>query len=114
MTNEDQVCVLELAKRMKDIGVNQESKLYWCLAVERLCDVEGDEHCPHVSAFSVGELGTLLPGQINHPDYGLIAFQTKKHGDWWECFYTNPRGVVIGGAADSEADARAKMLISAY
>jgi len=30
MKIEEQVCALELAKRIKELGVKQESRFYWC------------------------------------------------------------------------------------
>lgn len=72
MEIEKQVCSLELAKRLKELGVKQESYFTWCinsgkaellhnhsvaLAVrDKLHDFEGN-----YSAFTVAELGILLP-----------------------------------------------------
>lgn len=103
---EDQVCSLELAKRLKALGVKQDSLWWWK-------DV-GDEYFlfSHVyesklpqdcSAFTVAELGELLPlqclsGKSTHfpliPSHRFICALEKKHQ-----------------YATTEANARAKMLI---
>lgn len=64
MTLEQQVASLELCKRLKTLGVRQESVFYWC-----------EDGCgPHfgmgrievaLSAFTVAELGILLGRNVN-------------------------------------------------
>lgn len=115
MELEQQVCSLELAKKLKELGVKQESFAYWfsqTYAVEPvLIYGEGAERVfanwngkkPPTSngglnsAFTVAELGEMLP------PYGV----TRKcpMGDW-HCGDSE-----LGIKADTEADARAKLLI---
>ena len=126
MTLEQQVCSLELAKRLKELGVKQESHFVWhregSLASVELNDEKnyplGVERC---AAFTVAELGGMLPAEINIPfkngkpravNNSLKAYfgvgRSEVH-----LYYAKPAGtneyVHMKGA--SEADARAMMLI---
>jgi len=103
MRLEDQVCSLELAKRLKELGVNQESLYEW---VERW----GDKTCgifpsdndivnTKWSAFTVAELGEMLL-----PD--IYSYKTPDGS--WVCARKSPTYLVD---AETEADARAKLLI---
>jgi len=87
MKIEDQVCSLELAKQLKELGVNQDSYFVWFFPVYQKESFEWeikpytevfnpDNNNPHVvSAFTVSELGKLLPGCITFHDkrYYLAA-----------------------------------------
>lgn len=68
-------------------------------------DVARNEGVEVYSAFTVAELGEMLPEMYIHTD--------KKDNGYWNIRYQNPNGgmsdYIIGGA--TEADARAKMLI---
>lgn len=64
MKLEDQVCTLGQAKRLKELGVAQESYLYWWVCnngIMLLQDDEDDKVNPKYSAFTVAELGVMLP-----------------------------------------------------
>ena len=72
MKLEDQVCSLELAKKLKELGVKQESLFYWWFVRNDMGDdvfvsdtkpVNGTEYW---SAFTVAELGEMLPKYIVH------------------------------------------------
>ena len=119
MKLEDQVCSLELARRLKELGVKQESFFLWMTfrnlssttPHERLTYLAtGDERYEisgrsfnveqeHFAAFTVAELGEMLPSET----YSL------KHWDGWRCVYapSGPQSEI----ANTEADARARMLI---
>ncbi len=117
MTLENQVCSLELAKRLKELGVKQESFCYW------ITNTNGHNpwlkwrknvDCPceffttanvkvRYSAFTVAELGEMLPPSVRvNKEFDdkneKIFYVGLHHGDWRI-------------SADTEADARAKMLI---
>lgn len=114
MELEKQVCSLELAKRLKELGVKQESYCYWCdgklkatfLAFRK----DKPEEC-FFSAFTVAELGDMLPLEVRG---GLIETgkRTIDGGyGWFVCYEGAEDGPLIQGYRDTEADARAKMLI---
>ena len=100
-----QVCSLELAQKLKELGVKQESLWYWLKISEldeqyvirfsnKIC-----EHWEHYSAFTVAELGEMLKESEWRLPY------VRENGRWWN-----------GGFDDeptsaTEADARAKCLI---
>jgi hypothetical protein len=130
MEFEKQVCSLEHSKRFKELGVKQESLWWWhrqkCVKLHQNCD------CPkyHLttknllfhscfatinydtdfSAFTCAELGKLLPRQIE---------LTHPNDNYWKIVYREPLQIEEGKVrsntypveADTEANARAKMLI---
>lgn len=118
MELEKQVCSLGLAKKLKELGVKQESWFWWNHVLE---EDDADEwmlddfnHGNGISAFTVAELGEMLPE----------SFFTKKHlgsgtKKWhWQAYSTFEEGHINGELlycqgclSDTEADARAKMLI---
>jgi hypothetical protein len=66
MKLESQVCSLELSKRLKQLGVKQESYFVWsCMAGASKWEVREDwanEDSRWISAFTVAELGEILIG----------------------------------------------------
>lgn len=93
MKLEKQVCSLELAKKLKELGVKQESLFWWCgMQVTVGSDVCGGFDCDipdkwkksgyAISAFTVAELGEILPRQI---DFGFDIGGTK----YWEVDHLN-------------------------
>lgn len=105
MKLEDQVVSLELAKRLKELGVKQESFFYWDGQLLRPAIYAGDGHNLGVplsdkifAAFTVAELGEILPDH---------SYAQKRDDGYWECGYH----LALGKIAKTEADARAKMLI---
>ena len=155
MKLENQVVSLELAKQLKELGVEQESLFYWVkgkmeYGYEGEWSIEEDDNyfiltecldrkpigsdfsidCGDIggtheewekyrrrekrlrkivlegvySAFTVAELGEMLPNTV---------FSTKVRGDeWlWRCENVNENGYISSSGANTEADARAKMLI---
>ena len=124
MNLKQQVVSLDIAKRLKELGVKQKSLFHWN---------EGDgtenelEYIPEfankthelISAFTVAELGNLLPEEINvknkqgngFTDYqiqftnGIHSVGYEAQTDY-ECFE-----VLVETIGLTEADARGKMLI---
>src|SRR5438874_1108848 len=101
MKLEQQVCSLELAKKLKELGAKQESLFYWVdlnfggargelkpypmfYQQQRPWD-KGDLYSEHwlASAFTVAELGEMLPAHIHireqRPDFLLV----KQSPDAW-------------------------------
>jgi hypothetical protein len=136
MKIEQQVCRLELAKRLKELGVKQESLWYWKFVAVPPFRNDGVEHAAYewkisqnrpdfgkdqeiedttdaYSAFTVAELGEMLPAYINVYDDQVFLYVWKDDGDWRRVCYrqwgTQLRVEVEKQPA--EADARAKMLV---
>lgn len=124
-----QVCSLELAKKLKELGFKQESLfVYQKITHEgsrkislELEMVDNWEYFKspngYISAYTVSELGEMLPfgvtslhidtrfsGENGESDY------TKLKGGNWLCRNEN-RGKRKNIYADTEANARAKILI---
>ena len=107
MKLEDQVCSLELAKRLKELGVAQQQSLYRYSAyyykgetLWKLCDRSEVAWIDSVDAFTVAELGEMLPEKYR-------SFWHNPNHRWWVCGKESE----IGEDASTESDARAKMLI---
>jgi hypothetical protein len=74
MPLEQQVCSHELAKRLAELGVRQESVFWW---VDRRLRYTGGRasHAPlqgGIAAFTVAELGEMLPDDITIPSTLLL------------------------------------------
>lgn len=115
MNIESQVCSLELAKKLRELGVKQESYLYWKL------DPFGGSDEPYLvaynsrymtsageiiaSAFTVAELGEMLPSYTKTWRWHDLD---KGGREYWNC--ESEKHHAQENAA-TEADARAKMLV---
>lgn len=113
MKLEDQVCSLELAKKLKDLGVKKES-LYayygnagiWhdtIVDMDYYKDADEDfKKHKLLPAYTVAELGEML--KANHSYLTLPQ---------WDSFqgYWRIEGLGLDDGADTEADARGKILI---
>jgi len=116
MKIEDQVCSLELSKRLKELGVKQESYFQWrgfdCGETEITFIVLPVGEIPEevgiakigfgvFAAFTVAELGEILPGFCHS-----YRFENR-----WVCT-TNDVNIIFRIENEkTEADARAKMLV---
>jgi len=111
MNREQQVVSLELAKKLNELGVKQESLFYWVRhwvpAIERRAfDLfygkdENDKVNEYISAFTVAELGEMLG----------THYHSYKVKDYFEWVCDAPNNKAESQYANTEADARAKMLI---
>lgn len=133
MKLEQQVCSLELAKKLKELGVKQDSLFYWIndhifyktgLGAYRddgACVGDRSFACASkVSSFTVAELGEMLPHEV-HFFTGIKNPRRRKNSQHLHCFFGSMGPMVNytgGGARENytqrgatEADARAKMLI---
>lgn len=135
MKLESQVVSLELAKRLKELGVKQESYFYWT----KRTDLKGvfskqygvyDGKEPHnedeYAALTVGELGEMLPSYVcgitpNTPDNppegyldGIEIVHIHENGKWisrvGESFYDASLEEYPSFEAGNEAEARGLML----
>lgn len=128
MKLEQQVVSLELAKQLKELGVKQDSLFYWSKQVDQIH--WGLEHAKYfavdkrqdVSAFTVAELGEMLPLHIMLGKLKLTMAKSHNYnGDFYSVGYfplKDRDSLDINLQHDSaiffernEADARAKMLI---
>lgn len=113
MKLEQQLVSLELAKKLKELGVKQESYFYWDIHNELFVPLDSTLN-PYTqcSAFTVAELGEMLP-------YGcwtekmMAGMASYKEGRWrcTDDVNIGSDNKVLKMYADTEADARAKMLI---
>lgn len=119
MKLEQQVVSLDLAKRLKELGVEQDGLFYWKYSngtLEKVSNIQIDTELVYgqqpvkpktlgtwttVSAFTVAELGEMLKNEeVELPTY---LSSTKE----WAIVYET---TLISGAS-TEANARAKMLV---
>lgn len=136
MKLESQVCSLEYAKRLKELGVKQESLFYWSFYDGGFSEEEPGitltDEANHgfeedlLSAFTVAELGEMLPKQIEYKvtDYGdrsgyrSMDLKTGKTiiNDGWYVMYRDPHPSnevpIHSQYADTEADARREQIIA--
>lgn len=129
MKLEQQVTSLELSKKLQDLGVKQESLYDWVVDSSKLPQVLmhstgiatwGEVIC---SAFTVAELGELLPnyiernGEVFNLETNPACYLDGKttYGEWSVGYWKHGQN---GGAKgitevldENEANARAKMLI---
>lgn len=117
MKLEDQVCSLELAKRLRELGVKQESAFWWSenehgvengwkvyFSKENLGTEEwfSPDPAEHIAAFTTAELGAMLP-------VSTLLLKRAAPGEWpWEAQYPNKKLSTFG---KTEADARCRMFI---
>ena len=112
MSLENQVCSLDLARRLKELGVKQESLFYWYSTFKRPDECQyhieyqgedgrgGEMIC---ATFTVAELGEMI---VDSGKNGYLN-EIYKTDDWNFKDEKNRKYI----SADTEADARAKMLI---
>ncbi len=120
MKIEDQVCSLELAKRLKELDVKQESIYRYFGGGHDATSWVGAASCdaPEIcSAFTVAEMGELMPPntpseKTDHKTF-LCYQQISEEGDdtFWDEKFIDTDLAPEMFTADTEADARAKMLI---
>jgi hypothetical protein len=111
---EKQVCSLDLAKRLKELGVKQESLFYWHIDSMKEFDPRvkmglpsGDVATYGISAFTVAELGERLPKEAVS-SWRYFPDGTDAPEGWrWKCYYQDDDIARVW--ADTEADCRAKM-----
>jgi hypothetical protein len=131
MKLEQQVTSLELSKRLEELGVEQESLFFWQgtageIELGRGCALSFGQEIQfldvvNVSAFTVAELGEILPGHVTRfkPNGDIFSSQLS----FWNLSYKHMGRIGVwqdevacldfedGGKEGSEANVRAKMLI---
>lgn len=114
MKLENQCVSLELSKKLKKLDVEQDSLFYWEYGTRFIKDKSDVIYPRDISAFTVAELGLMLPWRLDFGD-GIPKFwYTTKVEEGFEVGYQSNKdtGYVDGFVrADTEANVRAKMLI---
>lgn len=126
MNLEDQVCSFELARELKELGVQQKAAFWWCsFDHQGKSDWRGPYFCrqepfltysgrytftfadcgDRIAAFTVAELELMLPTSRepidgNHTVRYLTCFRTK---EGWCCAYIST--LVEEGGGDEDVDA---------
>lgn len=126
MRLEDQVANLELSKRLDELGVKIDSYFYWyknpnsnefkIFHHHRFELVQGSENYEFYPAYTVAELGIIIPHilQSKNTTQSDSHFETfKNENNQWIVTYVLKHSMppVIAILGDTEANARAKMLI---
>ena len=138
MKLEQQVTSLKLSKKLKELGVKQESLFLWFrywkfpkveepsyekredwISVENELYYKSDKFKDPTgynkliaSAFTVAELGEMLPRTFP-PFAAEIRLDCRKEHSGWTCYYrmlTENDKIYWAESGDTEANARAKML----
>lgn len=134
MELKDQVVSLEIAKRLKELGFKQES-LFWYVINNRpekerteseleayltnIWDTDrwGDDFGDKCAAFTVAELGEMLPISFHNgltKEFESVAYLNfeRSNNIFWKVGYKfNSGNLMFGQYAETEAAARGKMLI---
>lgn len=131
MKLEQQVVSLELAQKLKELGVKQESFFIWkqCINKQLACyqiptvsthkNVDNDDEII-ASAFTVAELGEMLPSGLSKDGKNYRIHIVNGNGLKYLDYVTYENGTptfllqgypMLANSKDTEADARAKMLI---
>lgn len=130
MNLENQVVSLELAKKLKDIGINQESLLSWIKRTDNTwvatsyygCNcwvtprgnLDGFNH-EECAAFTASEISEMLPCSINSWGLSIDATSTLSNNgikSLWHCTYSDDNKKLMNELSDLKlSDCLAKMLI---
>jgi hypothetical protein len=116
MKLENRVSNLELSRKLKELGCKQESLFYYDprngklrYGFDSYTDKDGKMKW-FISAFTVAELGEMLPEYIEIKKIGKFL-ESRKYMNQWKVSYCNNSGCFPSFNADTEADARGLMLI---
>ena len=102
---ESQVCSLDSAKRLKELGCPQESLFYWTFdegysISQSRVSLFGQ---PIYSAYTVAELAEMIPSSFDLPKKEMVSTIGKEFPFVW---------IYKEGIKQTEAEARAQMLIN--
>lgn len=121
MNIEQQVVSIDLARRLEELGVKQDSYFYWTICddctkatgVEEATLQDGKNHGNNYSAFTVAELGEILPKEISYEGFAhYLVCETS--GTGWHIYYRqheDNKFIPACRTDEEETNARAKMLI---
>lgn len=129
MELQKQVTSLDLSQRLEVLNVKQESLFYWCYTDAALADgsrwelkyiksiSESEWELSNlkdiISAYTVAELGEILPEDIEVHETGFFITIGRAVGNKWYVTYRNDRNhsrIFPYQESDTEAEAHALML----
>ena len=112
MELKEQLTSLELSKRLKELGVRQDSFYHWSENNNIVFGLHGHYKDHAHSAFSVAELSELLPESIEQIGIGsgTLRIEKDKYGDWSIAYV----GTYICTESEKLTDTMAKILIYLY
>jgi hypothetical protein len=121
----DQVITVEQAIRLKELGVAQSAYFSYFITTDRddapglnvtnghcICSHPTPPYIKQVSAFTVAELGQMLPERILHEDDDFFPQMHKGRSGWYIQYQTNKKDVVING--EGEIDRPRGYLFNTY
>jgi hypothetical protein len=118
MKIEDQVVSLELAKRLKKLGVKQHGLFSWQIDDNKIAHLNlsfmGGLNDEEYSAYAVAELGEMLPDTIIADSCCanlFIAKGTREIGKWTISYSTYHSQTIPVFTEENEANVRALLLI---
>jgi len=120
MKLEKQICSLEHAKKLKELGVKQESEWIWAIMnigagqsayIYNTVGDKGYYRDVEYSAYTVAELGELLPENVLNKNCSIYLDMSKIDNDWYINYRAGCIRADISMVGVTEADARALMLI---
>lgn len=119
MKLEEQVVSLELAMKLKELGVKQESHLVWEPPntewgwTDWIIIPFSEKHEPenYYHAYTVAELGEMLLCEFHTEETTYHLVTSKEYTGWHIRYDSHLDGQYVGIQEHTEADARAKMLI---
>ena len=117
MKLEDQVCSKELAIELHKLGITNPSLFYWeytgSAKFERWENGEPDYCEDNICAYTVAELGEMLPAKIRVEGMRLYLkiWRNGEENLWSVSYCEFDHGIRHQLFSETEADARAKMLI---
>lgn len=121
MKLEDQVCSFELAKELKELGVFQDSLFYWNkdgkgIYTGSVKKIAFETDPLEFSAFTVSELGEILPYKIHKSGKEFyLELEKDKEGSYWVSFYNKYLDLdeqpKLMWFDENESNARASILI---
>ena len=124
MQLEQQVSNRELSIKLRDLGVKQDSYFWWHTPIREgfgypvirsSTNTYRDGTEPNCSAFTCSELGEMLPKYVGVPQRQYFDYRSEEKIELekplWYWSVGGDFTKYSSGLADTEADARAKMLV---
>lgn len=117
MNLQQQCLSLDLAKRLKELNIAQESLFYWSNNHEWLIEYNDRlsiDFYEHYSAFTAGELMEIFPPPSMELDYWMMKIKTSVPESLWqgETIKNNKSLMIFND--ELEVNLKAKMLIYLY